>query len=257
VSFIRVAQQVGLSLDEIRTALGSLPDNRTPNDRDRARLSTSWRPRIDQQIGMVAVVPIAALVVWAWRRGERNPFSTAVGCLVTVVLGYAVVGGKVALDPLLAMNGAVSRASIWKLVGRVDPLLASTLLSGVLVALLIGIVLDRGSRAPLSSLCGTALLVYLLGSRYLLPWYVAWALPVLALRWRTSVATITSAAAVALAVSYVGAPRLRSPGLYAVVHPFYTWALPAALASGLVWLAMTAVKAPGEPVVPLATPRSS
>jgi len=53
VSFIRVAQQVGLTLDEIRTALASLPENRTPNDRDWARLSTSWRPRIDRQIGML------------------------------------------------------------------------------------------------------------------------------------------------------------------------------------------------------------
>lgn len=53
VSFIRVAQQVGLSLEEIREALASLPDNRTPNQRDWQRLSTSWRPRIDAQIGML------------------------------------------------------------------------------------------------------------------------------------------------------------------------------------------------------------
>jgi MerR family redox-sensitive transcriptional activator SoxR len=50
VSFIRVAQQVGLSLDEISTALASLPENRTPNKHDWERLSLSWRPRIDQQI---------------------------------------------------------------------------------------------------------------------------------------------------------------------------------------------------------------
>lgn len=50
VSFIRVAQQVGLSLDEIRTALASLPENRTPNKKDWERLSASWRPRIDAQI---------------------------------------------------------------------------------------------------------------------------------------------------------------------------------------------------------------
>lgn len=53
VSFVRVAQQVGLSLDEIRAALSSLPENRTPNDKDWARLSNSWRPRIDQQIGVL------------------------------------------------------------------------------------------------------------------------------------------------------------------------------------------------------------
>jgi MerR family transcriptional regulator, redox-sensitive transcriptional activator SoxR len=53
ISFIRVAQQVGLSLDEIKEALASLPDNRTPTARDWERLSTSWRPRIDHQIAML------------------------------------------------------------------------------------------------------------------------------------------------------------------------------------------------------------
>lgn len=53
VSFIRVAQQVGLSLEEIREALASLPDNRTPNEKDWERLSSSWRPRIDEQIAML------------------------------------------------------------------------------------------------------------------------------------------------------------------------------------------------------------
>jgi MerR family transcriptional regulator, redox-sensitive transcriptional activator SoxR len=53
VSFIRAAQQVGLSLDEIRTAIASLPDNRTPTQRDWARLSSSWRPRLDAQIHLL------------------------------------------------------------------------------------------------------------------------------------------------------------------------------------------------------------
>ncbi len=53
VSFIRVAQQVGLSLEEIREALSSLPDSRTPNQRDWERLSNSWRPRLDAQIAML------------------------------------------------------------------------------------------------------------------------------------------------------------------------------------------------------------
>ncbi len=53
VSFIRVAQQVGLSLEEIRQALASLPDNRTPDEEDWERLSRSWRPRIDYQIRML------------------------------------------------------------------------------------------------------------------------------------------------------------------------------------------------------------
>jgi MerR family redox-sensitive transcriptional activator SoxR len=53
VSFIRIAQQVGLSLEEIRTALTSLPENRTPNKHDWERLSASWRPRLDTQIAML------------------------------------------------------------------------------------------------------------------------------------------------------------------------------------------------------------
>jgi MerR family redox-sensitive transcriptional activator SoxR len=53
VSFIRVAQQVGLRLDEIREALASLPESRTPNEKDWERLSNSWRPRIDAQIALL------------------------------------------------------------------------------------------------------------------------------------------------------------------------------------------------------------
>jgi len=53
VSFVRVAQQVGLSLEEIREALSSLPANRTPNQRDWERLAKSWRPRLDHQIAVL------------------------------------------------------------------------------------------------------------------------------------------------------------------------------------------------------------
>lgn len=53
VSFIRVAQQVGLSLEEIGAALASLPDERTPDEADWHRLSTSWRPRLDDQIALL------------------------------------------------------------------------------------------------------------------------------------------------------------------------------------------------------------
>jgi MerR family redox-sensitive transcriptional activator SoxR len=53
VSFIRVAQQVGLTLDEIRAALHALPQRRTPNEKDWQRLSATWRPRLDAQIAML------------------------------------------------------------------------------------------------------------------------------------------------------------------------------------------------------------
>ena len=50
VAFLRSAQRVGLTLEEIAEALGTLPEGRTPNKADWARLSRTWRPRIDAQI---------------------------------------------------------------------------------------------------------------------------------------------------------------------------------------------------------------
>jgi len=50
VAFIRTAQRVGLSLDEIAAALATLPENRTPTKADWSRLSRTWRPRLDEQI---------------------------------------------------------------------------------------------------------------------------------------------------------------------------------------------------------------
>ncbi len=53
VAFIRTAQLVGLSLSEIRDALSSLPDERTPNARDWDRLARSWQPILDQRIKLL------------------------------------------------------------------------------------------------------------------------------------------------------------------------------------------------------------
>ncbi len=53
IAFIRIAQQVGISLDEIRAALASLPENRTPTRADWARLSARWRSRLDERIALL------------------------------------------------------------------------------------------------------------------------------------------------------------------------------------------------------------
>ncbi|HZU71649.1 MAG TPA: redox-sensitive transcriptional activator SoxR [Acidimicrobiales bacterium] len=50
IAFVRAAQQVGLSLDEIKQTLSSLPHARTPTAADWQRLSRSWRPRLDSRI---------------------------------------------------------------------------------------------------------------------------------------------------------------------------------------------------------------
>jgi len=53
VAFIRTAQQVGLSLEEIGAALDTLPDGRTPTRADWQRLSRAWRSRLDEQIARI------------------------------------------------------------------------------------------------------------------------------------------------------------------------------------------------------------
>ena len=53
VAFVRIAQRVGLSLDEIAGALATLPGGRTPTKADWARLSAVWRARLDEQIALL------------------------------------------------------------------------------------------------------------------------------------------------------------------------------------------------------------
>ncbi|MDG4834523.1 redox-sensitive transcriptional activator SoxR [Solwaraspora sp. WMMD1047] len=53
VAFIRIAQQVGISLADIRTALESLPESRTPTKADWARLSATWRSKLDERIDLL------------------------------------------------------------------------------------------------------------------------------------------------------------------------------------------------------------
>jgi len=50
VAFIRAAQTVGLSLPQIKAALATLPDSRTPTKTDWAKLSAGWAPLLDARI---------------------------------------------------------------------------------------------------------------------------------------------------------------------------------------------------------------
>lgn len=50
VSFIKVSQRVGIPLGDIRDALATLPEERTPTVTDWARLSETWRSDLDARI---------------------------------------------------------------------------------------------------------------------------------------------------------------------------------------------------------------
>jgi MerR family redox-sensitive transcriptional activator SoxR len=50
VAIIKVAQRTGIPLASVRAALKALPDERTPTERDWAKLSTDWRVELDARI---------------------------------------------------------------------------------------------------------------------------------------------------------------------------------------------------------------
>lgn len=50
VAFIRAAQVVGLTLPQIKAALATLPQGRTPTKADWTRLSAGWAPLLDERI---------------------------------------------------------------------------------------------------------------------------------------------------------------------------------------------------------------
>ena len=50
LAFIRAARHVGLTLDEVKEALGALPQSRTPTRADWSKISHQWRKRLDEQI---------------------------------------------------------------------------------------------------------------------------------------------------------------------------------------------------------------
>ncbi len=66
LAFIRAAQNVGLTLPEIRTALATLPDGRPPTALDWAWLSRQWRDRLDEQIAALTQL--------------RDGLSSCIGC---------------------------------------------------------------------------------------------------------------------------------------------------------------------------------
>jgi MerR family redox-sensitive transcriptional activator SoxR len=66
VAFVRIAQQVGASLEEIRAALDSLPGSRTPTAADWARLSERWRRQLDERITLLTSL--------------RDDLTSCIGC---------------------------------------------------------------------------------------------------------------------------------------------------------------------------------
>ncbi|MFB3058629.1 MAG: redox-sensitive transcriptional activator SoxR, partial [Gammaproteobacteria bacterium] len=66
ISIIKIAQSLGLSLEEISSALETLPDERTPTRRDWEKLSLKWRNQLDARIANLEKL--------------REQLSSCIGC---------------------------------------------------------------------------------------------------------------------------------------------------------------------------------
>lgn len=66
VAFIRIAQRVGLSLEEIAEALSTLPRERTPTVRDWERLGRRWREELDERVRLLEAL--------------RDDLTSCIGC---------------------------------------------------------------------------------------------------------------------------------------------------------------------------------
>ncbi len=66
IAFVRAAQRVGLTLEEVKEALRALPESRTPTTSDWRRLSRTWRPLLDRRIAELERV--------------RDRLDTCIGC---------------------------------------------------------------------------------------------------------------------------------------------------------------------------------
>jgi MerR family redox-sensitive transcriptional activator SoxR len=66
IAFIRASQRVGIPLSDIRKALDSLPHQRTPREKDWAKLSKRWQGRLEEQIDQLVRL--------------RDDLTTCIGC---------------------------------------------------------------------------------------------------------------------------------------------------------------------------------
>lgn len=171
-------------------------------------------------VKLVALLGLVALIVWILRKRGVRPAAIATGVGGGVVaVGYALSGGLDALTPLRDARLQISRNSIWLLsnsegrtnlfgFGRVhsfshDFLASAATLSAITVFLLAAVLVVGHLRDKTPALVvGGALVAYLLAATYVLPWYAAWALPVLVLEWRSTMTRLVLAFSALYLVAY-------------------------------------------------------
>ena len=172
-----------------------------------------------------AAVPIVAVAAWLWwRRGWRPAAWFGVPLATAITTAYLAVGGRDALRPLRENAGDDSRFALWQpwRDARFEELLAHGLrwrttletvrdemstyaLVLLVVVLLVALWRFRRAGHP-GEVAGVAALVLMLTSTYVMPWYPAMVLPVVALAWRSRVSRLVQIQAAFLLLAYAQGP---------------------------------------------------
>jgi alpha-1,6-mannosyltransferase len=181
-------------------------------------------------VKLTAGLPFLAIAVWVWRRhGLRVAWRMCVVGGVLVAVGYLVAGGRIVLGPLESAQLHNSGASVWNQLRRHLTFQAiseglrggvaghqvrhqlSTVATGAVLGLSGLVVGRRLHHEDPAILAGAAVVAYLLLGFYVLPWYVMWGLPALALAWRSKVTWVAAMHGALLHLAYVPDPRQFPP----------------------------------------------
>jgi hypothetical protein len=183
------------------------------------------------------LLPGVVLIAWLFLRDDKRK-SLTVGLTTAgvVVAGYLIAGGLLALKPLHNTAMFVSRHSIWYVAERwltgalahdgwtrvraADYAAHLIPVVGLIVVVVIALLVAGGrvrDHRP-EPVVAAALAVYVLASPYVLPWYTAPLIPLLALRWRSRTTW--------LVLSYSALLFLAYPSRYPVHRTFTRLILP-------------------------------
>lgn len=153
-------------------------------------------------VKITGVVGMVALVVATYvGRGRGAARRMAFAAFALVSAGYLLAGPAAFVAPLRTAGVAYSSASAWRAlpiigVGLPPPHLVLACLALLTLAVILGFATDTPGAVTASVTTLT------LGAAYMLPGYVAWALPAASLDHRSRVSGVTAASGVLLVASY-------------------------------------------------------
>lgn len=198
-----------------------------------------------------ALFPLGAVVAWVWFHDRRRSAIVLAGVAGAVgLVAVALSGGADVVASLGDAQGRVNGGSVWAWLHRRTADGTGRALSWVGAVAAAALALLLAARRPRAEgpylAAGAAVVAYLLVGSYVLPWYLAWALPVLAIAWRWRVAwlAVGHAALLQLATARppVQGPDGRSPLVVRIQSDLYEVVAPLSAAAAVIVLTMAMIR---------------